>query len=382
MLLGSAALLFLGHPQTMAVLLVAPLSLLGTVPLVLARRAPLTALATVLVVNSVFIVFGRLSWPILGVVCWLTALALCPILLSRRAALVAFGTSEAVVLCAAIASTPGNYTPWDATLAEFLAVITAWGIGESLRARRRSAAERSTAHALVLRLRERDAAARERAAIARELHDVIAHHISLIAVRAGTAPYSQPGLPEPARAAFEEIAGQARTALSELRTVLGVLRAEAGAAEHSPQPCLADLPDLARRMRDAGTEVSVTVRGRVRALAGSVELCGYRIIQESLTNTGRHAPGSRACVDIDYRDEQLVVTVHDDGAGRPTANECPTVGESGFGLIGMRERVAMLHGTMAAGPDPDGGFRVTAQLPLVPAATADLNGPECAGEAG
>ena len=366
-LLAAVAIAFPGHPQTLAMAVVLPLGLLATVPLAAVRRWPQAALATVLAANTVFVVFGRLSWPIPAVAGWVVALALCPLRLPRRTAFAAFCYSEAVVVCAALASTARDYTPWDATAAEILAVLTAWGLGESLRVRRQSAAEQDAAAVLVQQLRERDAVARERAAMARELHDVVAHHVSIIAVRAATAPYSQPDLSAPARAVLDEIAGQARTALAELRTVLGVLRADGTRADQAPLPGLGDVPELVRRIADSGAAATLNVSGRVRELPGSVELCGYRIVQESLTNIGRHAPGSRAEVELEYTADRLLIRVRDDGSGT-----APDTGGNppGFGLTGMRERVAALDGSLEAGPGPDGGFLVSARLPVPRAAEA------------
>lgn len=369
-----AAILFAipGHPQTMALSVVLPLGLLATVPFAAVRRWPGPALAAILAANAVFVVFGRLSWPIPAGVGWLAALVLCPLRLPRRAALAALCASEAVVVCAALVSSPANYTPWDATMAEILAVLTAWGLGESLRVRRESAAEQDAAAVLVRELRERDSVARERAAMARELHDVVAHHVSIIAVRAATAPYSHPDLPDPARAVLEEIAGQARTAMAELRTVLGVLRADGTYAEQAPLPGLADLPELVRRVADSGTAVSLSSAGRVRSLPESIELCGYRVVQESLTNVGRHAPGALATVDLNYLADGLSIRVRNGGSGTgaPLSLSLSTSAadgsgpSTGFGLIGMRERVTALGGSLEAGPRPDGGFLVTACLPV------------------
>ena len=351
-----------------------PIALLGTLPLTVARRFPAAGLGTVLAANSAFILFGRLSWPAPAVVSWLLAVGLCPLLLPRRVASTALMICEAVVFTAAVISTCTDNTPWDATVAEALAVLTAWGIGESLRARRGAAAEHTAAAALMRDLRERDAVTRERAAIARELHDVVAHHVSMIAVQAGTVPYGLPDLPEPARAAFGDIAVQARVALAELRTVLGVLREGGGVAEESPQPTLDDLPGLVQRMCDVGGDVRLTVRGPSRPLPDSVEVCGFRIVQESLTNAGRHAPGGRVWVSLEYSEDALLIVVRNGGARRPISAGTvgAVLGARGFGLVGMRERVAMLDGRIEAGPDSLGGFAVTACLPtpLPPAAGA------------
>jgi signal transduction histidine kinase len=384
-----------------------PLGVLATAPLAVGRRLPGTAIGLVLLANAAFLMFGRLSWPVAGVAAWLIALGACPVMLSRPRAVMAAALTEAAVLAAVFVPGSVSVTPWDATIAEALAVIAAWGAGEMLRSRRQSAAERAEAGEHLRRLSERDAIARERASMARELHDVVAHHVSMIAVRAATAPYAIDGLPPPGRAAFDEIADEARTALTELRIVLGVLRGPDGKPEEAPQPRIAGVGDLVGRMTSAGTDVRMTTTGQPRPLPASVELCGYRIVQEALTNAGRHAPGSGVRVELAYRDDAVHITVRDDGAGHraghgrpatpatvrttaqaPAAARVPAASGpaaaapaapfaaeparggsgavSGFGLAGLRERVAMLGGQFEAGPDEAGGFGVSALLPAAP----------------
>jgi len=267
------------------------LGLLGTAPIAVIRRFPGPALGAVLTANALFVVSGRLSWSVAAVTGWLIALAACPLVLPRRAAVLAVALTECAVLLG-MADLRRNLTPWDASAAEALAVLAAWGAGEMLRARRQSAAERAEAAERLRYLSERDAVARERASIARELHDVVAHHVSIIAVRAATAPYAVPGLTEPGQDAFAEIAEEARSALTELRVVLGVLRAPGSGSEAAPQPRIADLDGLVSRVAGTGTSATMTVSGTVRQFPGSVELCCYRIVQEALTNARRHAPGS------------------------------------------------------------------------------------------
>jgi signal transduction histidine kinase len=207
-------------------------------------------------------------------------------------------------------------------------------------------------------LQEAEVMSRGRVEIARELHDVVAHHVSLIAVRAATARYSLPDLTPSSERAFDEIAEQARTALTELRTVLGVLRSPQAAPAQAPQPRLADIEDLVGRVRAAGARVELTVTGS-RQVPESVQLCGYRIVQEALTNARRYAPDGAVTVELDYRADALAVRVLDDG-GTTAAG---AGAGSGYGLIGMRERVATLGGTLQAGP-AGRGFVVSALLPL------------------
>jgi signal transduction histidine kinase len=340
----------------------AVLSLAATVPVAVIRKWHGPAIALLLAANSGFILFGRLNWPVTAMIGWVIALAACPLLLRRRRAIQLLVASEVIVFVA-MWPRPGNSTPWDATLAEMLAVVAAWGAGELLQARRQTALERAAAADQVRSLTERDALARERAAIARELHDVVAHHVSMIAVRAGTTPYGSPGQ---YRDAFDEIAKDARTALAELRVVLGVLRDPAAVSAAAPQPSIADVQELLERVRGTGADVQLQVIGLARPLPASAELCGYRIVQEAVTNAGRHAPGSRVLVCLRYRPAELEITVTN-GRGDgwpPTSGREP--GSPGFGLIGLRERVGLLGGEFRAGPHEDGGFTVCAVLPVAP----------------
>ena len=350
------------------------LGLLATAPIAVLRRFPAAAIAVVLAASAAFVIFGRMSWSIAAVAGWLIALAACPVMLRRGQAVAAVTATEAAVLLGALAAagnTPGSTTPWDASAAEALAVIAAWGAGELVRARRQAALDQAAAAAQLRTLNERDVAARERASIARELHDVVAHHVSMIAVRAATAPYAIADLPGPGRAAFGEIADEARTALTELRVVLGVLRAPGGGSETAPQPRLADLDGLLDRMSRAGTDARMTVTGAPRPLPASVELCGYRVVQETLTNAGRHAPGGRVRVELGYQPAALSVRVSNDAPSLPPRSPGERPGSAGYGLTGLRERVEMLHGEFRAGPDSRGGFEVTAVLPAGPAGPGD-----------
>jgi signal transduction histidine kinase len=342
-------------------------ALLATAPLALIRRFPATAIGLVLSASALFMIFGRLVWPVPAIAGWLMALAACPIVLTRRGAVWAFALSELAVLTAA--GRPGA-APWDASLAEGLAIVAAWGAGEMRRARRQAAVDHAAAAERLRDLSERDVLARERASIARELHDVVAHHVSMIAVRAGTAPYAITGLPEPGQEAFSEIAQQARTALTELRVVLGVLRDPGRVSEAAPQPRLGDVPDLLAGARSAGTEVTSVLTGPVRSLPESVELCGYRIVQEAVTNAGRHAPGSRVRVTLDYQPATLALTVRNTAPALPRPAPREPLPAAGFGLVGLRERVAMLGGRITAGPDGAGGFGVCAVLPAPSAPVA------------
>jgi signal transduction histidine kinase len=207
----------------------------------------------------------------------------------------------------------------------------------------------------------------ERTTIARELHDVVAHHMSVVAIQAEAAPYRVENPPPELEKAFVTIRENAVAALTELRRVLGVVRAEDYEAPDAPQPTLADLDALLANVREAGLEVSKTVTGAVRQLPQGVELSAYRIVQEALSNTLRHAPGAGARVEIGYVLGGLGVRIVN---GPPPAPDLVKASPgAGHGITGMRERVSMLDGEMTAGPAEDGGYEVTVFLP-VPAGAA------------
>jgi signal transduction histidine kinase len=205
----------------------------------------------------------------------------------------------------------------------------------------------------------------ERAKIARELHDVVAHHMSLIAVRAETAPYRLAGLPGPVAEEFGSLSEAAREALADMRRLLGVLRDDQPASR-SPQPQLADLPVLIDTARAAGVPVELSAAPALAPVPAGVGVCVYRIVQESLSNASRHAPGAAVTVAVDQGGGAVLLRVANGPArpaGRPGNGHGP-----GQGLAGMRERVALLGGSLSAGPSPDGGFVVAAVLPAGQAA--------------
>ena len=203
--------------------------------------------------------------------------------------------------------------------------------------------------------RAKRAVLEERARIAREMHDVVAHHMSMIAVRAETAPYRVTDLPESAREELATIANAARTALADMRRLLGVLRAEDGAAPTGPQPGLADLDDLVATAREAGLEVAFTIEVETD-VPETVGLAAYRIVQEALANAARHAPGGPVTIDARGFSDRLELVVRN----RRTA---PATTGGGHGLIGMHERATLLGGTLTAGPDRF-DFVVEATLPF------------------
>jgi signal transduction histidine kinase len=204
--------------------------------------------------------------------------------------------------------------------------------------------------------RARRALLEERARIARELHDVVAHHMSVIAIQAEAAPYRPPDQLAPSLAT---IRANAVEGLRELRRVLGVLREEGVQGDPGPQPTLERLDDLVANVQAAGLQVTTVVAGAPRPLPPGVELSAYRIIQEALSNAMRHAPGSKVRVEVAYRPGSLGLRV----VNGPPRTQPVHVSSPGHGVLGMRERAAMLGGDLTAGPGPGGGYAVAAVLP-------------------
>jgi signal transduction histidine kinase len=237
-----------------------------------------------------------------------------------------------------------------------------WLVGDNVRTRRAYTAELEERAARLEREREEQAVravAQERARISRELHDVVAHHVSVIAVQAGAA--SEEATTDPAREALGLIQQTSRQVLAELRSMLDVLRADEAGLGLAPQPSLGEVDQLVAQSRTAGLPVELVINGQRRELPAIVDLAAYRIVQEALTNTRTHAGPAHARVELRYTDDALALEVTDDG--RAAAGQ-PGNGGGGRGLIGMRERVAMVDGRLEAGPRPGGGFRVAAVLPL------------------
>ncbi|MER5882414.1 sensor histidine kinase [Streptomyces sp. NPDC001941] len=204
----------------------------------------------------------------------------------------------------------------------------------------------------------------ERARIARELHDVVAHHMSVITVQADSAPYRIEGLPDAAREEFGSIAAGARESLGEMRRLLAVLRSDGSEGERAPQPGLDRVQQLVEATVRAGVPAELALPADLGAVPQAVDLSAYRIVQEALANVVRHAPGATTRVSVTRGADWLLVLVVN-GPARGAASPLETSG-TGHGLVGMRERVRLTGGTLDTGPLPDGGFRVSARLPLDP----------------
>lgn len=206
----------------------------------------------------------------------------------------------------------------------------------------------------------------ERTRIARELHDVVAHSMSVIQVQASTARYRLPDLPADVATEFDDLAATARSSLTEMRRLLGVLRTEDQSAELTPQQGIGDIPALVDSIRRAGVDVGLElVTADVTAAPGSVQIAAFRIVQEALSNAVRHAPGSRVSVSVRTDDTTIRLRVHNSTATDEAAGSSGAAQSAGHGLRGMRERVALVDGTLEAGPGAGGGWTVAAVLPWV-----------------
>ena len=289
---------------------------------------------------------------------------------------------------------PGHNEPYDFVVA--VLIFAAAGMAGILsRTRRAYVGEVEARAALAESERDREssqAAAGERARIARELHDVVAHHVSLMAVQAEAASSLLPGHPAEARRSVEIIGDTARQALTELRRLLGVLRSPTEELETEPSPTLGKLGAVLEKVRCAGLPVDFQVEGTPCPLAPGIDVTAYRIVQEALTNTMRHAPSARATVTLSYEPGYITVAITDSGAanggppgagdaadtrdrpgngadtsdragGRDRAAGAAWLGPGGFGLAGIAERVASCGGNLTTGPTQAGGFAVSARLP-------------------
>jgi len=259
---------------------------------------------------------------------------------------------------------------WDRTNSDFgdfavngAVFATAWLLGDSARSRRDRAVELEARATQLERTRAAEAeaaVAAERNRIARELHDVVAHHVSLMVVQAEAGPVALQRDPRAAVESFDSISAVGKQALAEMRRLLGVLRS-GDDASLAPQPGVAQLADLVAGVRSAGLDVTLDVAGSPRPVPAAVDLSAYRLVQEALTNCLRHAGPARVAVHAQYDDAGLAVDVVDDGLGGVDWNAAAASG--GHGLVAMRERVSMVGGTLDVGPRPGGGWAVRAVLP-------------------
>jgi signal transduction histidine kinase len=341
----------------------APVTLLMVVPVAFRRRVPIWALAVCLAC-AISQLFGPGPMPsdLAVLVLIYTIAAYRPRRYSVPALIVClFGAVVATVVWTPLQQDGRIDGLYAGALMFGGSALVAWTIGDSMRFRRGYYAaleERANRLEADRHVQAKMAAAAERARIARELHDVIAHNVSVMVVQADGAGYAMRSDPAKAEAALAAIASTGRQALNEMRALLGVLRTADDQAALAPLPGLGELRELLDQARSAGLQVSYTLSGAPRDLPEGAELAAYRVVQESLTNTRKHAgPDASASVALRYEPDGLVVEVTDNGIAVPAGDN------AGNGLAGMRERVEMYGGTVQAGPLPSGGFGVLARLP-------------------
>jgi signal transduction histidine kinase len=332
-----------------------------TLPFAVHRRWPTASLICVLAAFGTYAIASYAVYPGISLFAMLFGIAAHS---DRRRSIMALLLCVAAMVTALAIQPTGVATSADWT-SSLLAVAVAWLAGENHRSRRaRWAALEDRAAMLENEREERDrrAVADERLRIARDLHDIVSHAMSVIAVQAATGHHLLDRDTEAARRALSNVETASRGALVEMRRMLGVLRDDDDApGSRAPAPSLSKLGDLVARVRESGLGVSVTIDDDIPVLPTSVDLAAYRIVQESLTNVMKHG-GPVAFLNVTGSATDLCIEVTDDGrVGGTASTPRDTVGH---GVIGMRERVAVYGGDFSAGPRPAGGFRVAARLPL------------------
>ncbi len=297
-------------------------------------------------------------WPVTSVLAQAVVLAIVGLRAPRRV-LVALWALLALFSGVAWLAVPDR-RDWRGLVTMVVLSAIALFLGDALRGRDQTRRRLAEQEHISEEERARRVLLEERARIARELHDIVAHHMSLIAIQAEAAPYRVADPPQELAASFASIRENALQALAELRRVLGVLRAERNVEETAPQPMLDGLGELVAGVRGAGLAVETVVSGSPRPLPPGVELSAYRIVQEALSNAMRYAPGSDVRIELEYAPAELDLRVVN---GPPAAVPSGPRGQ-GHGVLGMRERAAMLGGELTVGPTPQGGYAVAAVLPL------------------
>ncbi|EFL17939.1 histidine kinase [Streptomyces sp. C] len=334
---------------------------LGNAPLVWRRRASVTALLGVVAAGSAYQLAldgpGQ-PLPYAALIC-VYSIAL----LGASRVRLSVGTALAVLVPVSVALNSGTARELLFALFVFGAAFALGRLQATRQAYTAAVEDRAEQLERANRIEAEQAAARERARIAREMHDILSHAVSIMIVQAEAGPVAVRRAPERAEAAFEAIAETGRDAMAQLRTMLGVLRAEEAAAPRAPQPGIGALPALVDRVRASGLAVSYERTGQVRVLPTALEATVHRVVQEALTNVVKHAGASTVDVRLEYGSRELAVRVTDDGRGpgRGPAGGAP----GGHGLIGIRERAAAHGGTAWSGPGADGrGFTVLVTSPL------------------
>jgi len=355
-----------GRPKALGLVL----ALASTVPVAWRARRPLTVCAVVLAANGGCVYVAA---PMQAAFQPFLALVLCGYSVGshaegrRRAlwvpAVLAVAAIPMFALAVAAGQDPGNAIP------SYVWLIAAWAIGRVVRSWRLKNLALERANRELDRQRELQAQAAvmvERGRIARELHDVIAHNVSMMVVQAGAAERVLDGDHPHVRKALDVIASTGRQTVDEMRTLLGVLRSDTGLGGLTPQPSLADLGELVRGVREAGLPVTLRIDGEPCQLSQALGLSAFRIVQEALTNALKHAGPAWAEVTIRYQAAAVELEIRDTGGGLDTqpGPEQANGHGPGHGLVGMRERVAMFGGEFTAAPAPSGGYLVRARMPF------------------
>ena len=350
-------------PDALGVILAA----MTTLPLAWRRRHPDNVLSAVGIATLIFYALGYETTT--GGIGVMVALYTVASLCSRRDSLMSAGaTAVALAFILVFAEDVSA----DIVISNYVIFGTAWILGDNVRTRRAYTKSLEERAAQLERDREestRHAAAEERERIAREMHDIVAHSVSVMVVQAGAARrvLESKSNPSSATDALKQIEDTGRGALTDMRRMLGILRGpDKDAADLSPQPSITRLESLIGQAHDAGVEVEHVVEGDVRQLPSAMDLSAYRIVQEALTNTIKHAGKARATVIVRYEPDRIEIEVVDDGRG--AAKELQDGRGRGHGLVGMRERVALYGGQLQAGPRPGGGYSLKATIPLEVAA--------------
>ena len=361
---------------------VSAVAALSGVSLLLLRQRPRSALSVAVACGVGYAVLGYDLNPVLILSMAVTLYGVA-VTTDRRTAVTGAGVTATVLIVAEMAFGPGSWMePLKLSIVAWAGMAAA--AGDAVRSRRAYVAAIEERAERAERTREEEArrrVAEDRLRIARELHDVVAHHIALINAQAGVAVHLVDDLPGPVREALEHIRDSSHEALQELKATVGLLRQpDDPSAPLEPAPGLAQMPELLAAFARTGLAVTVENTGRVHPLPSAVDLTAYRIVQESLTNVRKHAGVQAAHVRLHYGSDQLAIRIEDEGRTAPLRSAAETGGlgtaaptGTRHGLIGMRERAAVVGGTLTAGRNPWGGFQVSADLPLpLRAPAADL----------
>ncbi|WP_086711432.1 sensor histidine kinase [Streptomyces antimycoticus] len=345
-----------------------------------------TAVCTVIAISRGYLLTPLLLGPVMAALYWLATLT------DRKTTRVFGVTTMAALMAAAVfADSMDSHSLLVRMIGPFFWLLLPLAAGNMTRLRRAYLASVQARAEHAERTREEEARLRvteERMRIARELHDVVAHHLALANAQAGTAAHLALTSPQQTKKILTDLTGTTSSALRELKATLGLLRQndDPASASLEPSPGLARLPELVSACASAGLTVTVTTTGEPRPLSPGVDLTAFRIVQEALTNVTKHAAADAAHVRIAYAGSRLLITVSNDGpdtTGTMGHTDAAETGPSrGFGVMGMRERAHTIGGELRAGPRPEGGFEVTTALPLQPSApeTAPQAAPQSAPE--